>query len=222
MKKFLLAVCIAAVSAVGLNAQGIHLRAEVGGNFTNVDQKIKDKSIDPSSLTGFRAGVGVELGFMPFVYTATGLNYKMGGSERSFNNIEAFLKQSGEVETRNHSLSVPLNLGLRVPVVPGLFSVSVEGGVYVAYMLSAESSSVSNISKEVSGVWKEFKESSTTDLLKGDNLKRFEAGLGASVAAHYKSLYLRLGTTYGLTEMSKISEESVKNHEFYICLGLRF
>ena len=55
-------------------------------------------------------------------------------------------------------------------------------------------------------------------------LKRFETGVNASVAVHLSSLYFRLGSDIGLTNIykQKASEASLKNASFYFGVGLRF
>ncbi len=50
MKKLFLAVCVAVVSAFSANAQDLHFRAEVGGNFSNLSQKVADKSFDTNMV----------------------------------------------------------------------------------------------------------------------------------------------------------------------------
>ncbi len=231
MKKFFLAACVAVVSAFSMNAQGIHFRAEVGGNFTNIDSKIKDKKFDTNMLAGLRAGLGVELKFAPMVYAATGLNYRMGGSKNSLEILGKVIKED-VFEVRNHSISLPINLGLRAKF--GAFGVSAEAGPYLAYTLS--STQTNNITKELQDSYAFLKDlEDKTDLLEYRN--RFEAGVGASIAAEYSNFYLRLGTTWGLTNMMKDNKDDIskalnglfktmpdnlKNHEFYLNLGIRF
>ena len=55
-------------------------------------------------------------------------------------------------------------------------------------------------------------------------LKRFETGVNASVAVHLSSLYFRLGSDIGLTNIykNKADEGSLKNASFYLGVGLRF
>ncbi len=235
MKKLFLTACIAVATAFNVNAQGISVRAEVGGNFTNIDSKIKEKKFDSDMLMGLRAGVGVEFKFAPMIYAATGLNYRMGGNEHSFDVLTGALKKNQEKTTfqvRNHTLSLPINLGLRVSF--GDFGVSAEAGPYIAYTLSSKGS-IEGAGKEALNSLKTLLGAdvdTSIDLLK-DRRKQFEAGIGGSIAGEYKNFYLRLGTTWGLTNMAKDPEnaiqkmmtldaDDVKNHEFYLTFGVRF
>ncbi len=234
MKKLFLAVCATVIGAFSLNAQKIAFRAEVGGNVTNVSSKLDSKKFDTDMLMGLRAGAAVEFKFAPMVYAATGLNYRMGGSKATEDLSKELLKSKVTTTVRDHSLSLPVNLGLRVGL--GSLSVSAEAGPYFAYTLSSKS--ISEITGELKGVTEKMKQTETIDLLKDNELRnRFEVGVGVSVAAEYKSFYLRLGTTWGLTNMmkenkndvSKVANEllegmpdTLKNHEFYLALGIRF
>ncbi len=234
MKKLFLTACVALVSAFSLNAQGLTVRAEVGGNFTNIDSKIKSQELKTDMLMGLRAGLGVEFKFAPIVYAATGLNYRMGGNKDSFEIAKGLLGKEDQttMKVRSHTLSLPINLGLRIPL--GVVSVSLEGGPYLAYTLSSKGS-VEGASKEVLEGLNEFfgaDKDTSFDLLK-KHQKQFEVGIGGSIAAEYQNYYLRLGTTWGLTNMAKepenaiqkalnISPDDIKNHEFYLTFGLRF
>ncbi len=227
MKKLFLTACIAVATAFSANAQKVTVRAEVGGNITNVDSKIKDHKLSSDVLVGVRAGAGVEFNFAEMIYAATGLNYHMGGSERSIDLGKGFLNKdkSATLKNRTHTLSIPINLGVRVPL--GDFAVSAEVGPYVAYTLSTKGS-VEGLGEDIFNKLTDGKDIDLKDLR-----NQFEAGVGASVAGEYKSFYLRLGTTWGLTNMAKVPEDAVqkalninvddlKNHEFYLTFGIRF
>ncbi len=220
MKKLFLAACVAVVSAFSLNAQGLAIRAEVGGNFTNIDQKVADKKLDLDMLAGLRAGVGVEYQFAPMIYAATGLNYHMGGSKLTKKVAEKFIIGADSGKIRNHTLSLPVNLGLRAKF--GAFGVSADAGPYLSYMLSSKTiGEIPNEIKDGMGKMGLKLEDPTIDNL-NDFYKSFEVGVGVSVAAEYLNYYLRLGTNWGLSDISKIDHTTIKNNEFYLALGIRF
>ena len=111
----------------------------------------------------------------------------------------------GDQTTTLNYLSVPVNLGLRLGL--GGLAVSLEGGPSFSYGVSSSSTA-----KDV-----------LLDFQNG-GLKRFETGVNASVAVHLSSLYFRLGSDIGLTNIykQKASEASLKNASFYFGVGLRF
>ncbi len=223
MKKLFLTACMAVLGAFSLNAQGLAFRAEVGGNFTNLSIKNIEKKYDMRA--GLRAGLGVEYAFSPMMYASTGLNYRMSGAKNeivkseSRGSLTSIMTNTSKV--RFHNLSLPINLGLRVSL-SNVLAVSVEAGPYLSYALSGKG--FREMKVELQGAVNTVtKEDFTDDLFKGDApLKRFEAGVGASVAAEYSNYYLRLGTTWGLTNISKKDSDATKNNEFYLSVGLRF
>ncbi len=231
MKKLFLVVCATLVGAFSLNAQKLGFRAEVGGNLTNMTQEFKEKDLDLSMLAGVRAGIGLEFQFSPMVYAATGLNYHMGGTKLTTDALQDLFKTEGaeSAKIRTHVLSLPVNLGFRFAVVPEKFSVSAEIGPYVSYGISSKTIyELPEGFKEGLDNFGEIFDSSfsvedpSIDNYKAEFFKRFEAGVGASVAAEYLNYYLRLGTTWGLTSVSDFENLDTKNNEFYLTVGLRF
>ena len=179
MKKMIAAVALLA-GTFAAQAQGIHPRVEVAGNFsTNI---VKDAK-----------GVTVEVGILGPLYIAPGVAFQQNGS-----------KNGNETVTLNY-LSVPVNLGLHVAL--GGLGVSLEGGPSFSYGLSSCTTAEEVIAD-----------------FKNGGLKRFETGVNASVAVHLSSLYFRLGSDIGLTNIykNKADEGSLKNASFYLGVGLRF
>ncbi len=111
--------------------------------------------------------------------------------------------KSGENTLRDHNLTIPVNFGGRF-AVSNAFAVSVEAGPYASFRLSAKNE----------------------DLDVKDAFKTFEAGLGISVAGEFQNrYYLRLGTDYGLTNITKdkqLADATMKSNQFYLTVGLRF
>jgi hypothetical protein len=203
MKKMIAAVALLAATFAA-QAQGIHPRVEVAGNFsTNIVKDAKGVTVDGYKVRpGFRVAGAVEVGLLGPLYIAPGVAFQQNGS-----------KAGNETVTLNY-LSVPVNLGLHVAL--GGLGVSLEGGPSFSYGISAKSTAPAEAAKEA------VKEA--VDQFKNGGLKRFETGVNASVAVHLSSLYFRLGSDIGLTNIykNKADEGSLKNASFYLGVGLRF
>lgn len=203
MKKMIAAVALLA-GTFAAQAQGIHPRVEVAGNFsTNIVKDAKGITVDGYKVRpGFRVAGAVEVGILGPLYIAPGVAFQQNGS-----------KNGNETVTLNY-LSVPVNLGLHVAL--GGLGVSLEGGPSFSYGISAKSTAPAEAAKEA------VKEA--VDQFKNGGLKRFETGVNASVAVHLSSLYFRLGSDIGLTNIykNKADEGSLKNASFYLGVGLRF
>ena len=203
MKKMIAAVALLA-GTFAAQAQGIHPRVEVAGNFsTNIVKDAKGITVDGYKVRpGFRVAGAVEVGILGPLYIAPGVSFQQNGS-----------KNGNETVTLNY-LSVPVNLGLHVAL--GGLGVSLEGGPSFSYGISAKSTAPAEAAKEA------VKEA--VDQFKNGGLKRFETGVNASVAVHLSSLYFRLGSDIGLTNIykNKADEGSLKNASFYLGVGLRF
>ncbi len=205
MKKLFLAACVAALGLVSLNAQSASYRAEVGAGFTNYD--IKTSNIDKSIKVGLRIGGAAEIALSDAgtseVYLAPGLLYKQGGA--------IFDDDLGDVDVRytTHELAIPVNIGFRAKFYDGM-GVSLELGPYFSYGLSGKAKSGSR----------------TSDLYDSNSgsLKRFDAGIGGSVALEYNRYYLRVGAEYGFLDMMKnsSSDNYMRNMGFFTAVGIRF
>lgn len=195
MKKMIIAAVALLASTFAVQAQGVHPRLEVAGNFsTNIAKDASGYSVkDYKTRPGFRVAGAVEVGLLGPLYIAPGVAFQQNGSKL------------GDQTTTLNYLSVPVNLGLRLDL--GALAVSLEGGPSFSYGVSSSSTA-----KDV-----------LLDFQNG-GLKRFETGVNASVAVHLSSLYFRLGSDIGLTNIykQKASEASLKNASFYFGVGLRF
>lgn len=196
MKKVFLTACAVAFAAISLDAQTtIKPRVELGLNLGSFDVKIPD--YDYKLAAGFRVSGAAEISLSESlstnIYLAPGLTYKNHGT------YQETLLSSNRISM--HSLSVPVNLGLRANL-GNAWGVSFELGPYFSYLLSSK-----------------YKESSNTDLF-----KRFDAGLNASAALEYDRYYFRLGAEYGLTDLrkEKIGDDYVRNMGIFTTVGVRF
>lgn len=215
MKKLLLLGAAVAGLATAQAQITVHPRAEVGVNVSNLSVKVDNKSLDGAkSLVGLRIGGAAEIalpvnvGSMTTLYVAPGLLYRQLGA------VDKNKEASLENKVRINTLTVPVNLGLRVGLNDH-FAVSLEAGPNFSYVLSAKSIAKSN---------------STTveqNLLKGEDghkapMKTFEVGVGVSAALEYNKYFVRVGADLGLNNLSNIEKNSVKTSDFHIGVGYRF
>ena len=193
----------------------VHPRAEVGENISTLSVKVDNKSLDGAkSLVGLRIGGAAEIalpvnvGSMTTLYVAPGLLYRQLGA------IDKNKEASLENKVRINTLTVPVNLGLRV-ALNDLFAVSLEAGPNFSYALSAKSIAKSNTTTV------------EQNLLKGEDghkapMKTFEVGVGVSAALEYNKYFVRVGADLGLNNLSNIEKNSVKTSDFHIGVGYRF
>lgn len=215
MKKLLLLGAAVAGLATAQAQITVHPRAEVGENISTLSLKVDNKSLDGAkSLVGLRIGGAAEIalpvnvGSMTTLYVAPGLLYRQLGATNK--NKEASL----ENKVRINTLTVPVNLGLRV-ALNDLFAVSLEAGPNFSYALSAKSIAKSNTTTV------------EQNLLKGEDghkapMKTFEVGVGVSAALEYNKYFVRVGADLGLNNLSNIEKNSVKTSDFHIGVGYRF
>lgn len=215
MKKVLLLGAAVAGLATAQAQITVHPRVEVGENISNLSVKVDNKSHDGlKSRVGLRVGGAAEIalpvnvGSMTTLYVAPGLLFRQLGA------VDKNKEASLENKVRINTLTVPVNLGLRVGLNDH-FAVSLEAGPNFSYALSAKSIAKSNsITVE-------------QNLLKGEDghkapMKAFEVGVGVSAALEYNKYFVRVGADFGLNNLSNIEKNSVKTFDFHIGVGQRF
>lgn len=215
MKKVLLLGAAVAGLATAQAQITVHPRAEVGENISTLSVKVDNKSLDGAkSLVGLRIGGATEIalpvnvGSMTTLYVAPGLLYRQLGA------IDKNKEASLENKVRINTLTVPVNLGLRV-ALNDLFAVSLEAGPNFSYALSAKSIAKSNSTTIERNLLKEEDGSKAP-------MKTFEVGVGVSAALEYNKYFVRVGADLGLNNLSNIEKNSVKTSDFHIGVGYRF
>ena len=215
MKKVLLLGAAVAGLATAQAQITVHPRAEVGENISTLSVKVDNKSLDGAkSLVGLRIGGAAEIalpvnvGSMTTLYVAPGLLYRQLGA------VDKNKESSVENKVRINTLTVPVNLGLRV-ALNDLFAVSLEAGPNFSYALSAKSIAKSNSTTIERNLLKEEDGSKAP-------MKTFEVGVGVSAALEYNKYFVRVGADLGLNNLSNIEKNSVKTSDFHIGVGYRF
>ena len=215
MKKVLLLGAAVAGLATAQAQITVHPRAEVGENISTLSVKVDNKSLDGAkSLVGLRIGGAAEIalpvnvGSMTTLYVAPGLLIRQLGA------VDKNKEASLENKVRINTLTVPVNLGLRV-ALNDLFAVSLEAGPNFSYVLSAKSIAKSNSTTIERNLLKEEDGSKAP-------MKTFEVGVGVSAALEYNKYFVRVGADLGLNNLSNIEKNSVKTSDFHIGVGYRF
>lgn len=211
MKKlFFVAVALVATSFAA-QAQ-INPRIEVAANIARTVAKDANGS-DVNGLKihpGFRAGLAVEIGVASGVYIAPGITFRQEGNKQE-------LTSNQKTETVSNTLnyiSVPVTLGIRIPLSEGL-AVSAEFGPTFSYGVSSSVRTLAGIKGGIKSAYDAFKEK---------QYNRFDMGINASAALEFSKVYVRLGTDLGMVNSFKEATDklSSKNTSFFLGLGYRF
>lgn len=221
MKKLLfLGATIAGLATA--QAQNRTIRAEVGLNVsTTMILTDQGANIVPTPLLAPRIGATIEydlshkykLGGLLNTYFAPGVYYKTSGFDvKSTSQKQKINAQLSSGSLKIDYLSVPLNVGTRIPLSKSA-SLSLEFGPTLGYALSA---------KYKIGDY-------TIDLLSsGSNVNRFELGWGSSLAIEFNNkFYIRSTVENALTNFSSGtesdgSEVSRRNSNVSFSVGYRF
>lgn len=249
MKKLLLSAMALFMSVVVSNAQTT-TRLEVAGDWTKLKQKAETNSINSImdlKDVGLRASFGAEYHLGRSVYIYSGLNYKLENSRTTEDLLPSIaniiLPVGGIFQKENtstmHYLSIPVNLGTRIKFGP--VGISAEVGPYFSYGIKGQISSaiqselfksdyLNKLTKEEQEALNLLKNKygSSYDPFKSNGAKdepaykRIDFGIGAGLAVEFSIFYLRVGTDFGLYNLSNIKDFDIKKHNIYAGLGLRF
>ena len=200
MKKLFLAatLLLATISIVSAQSRPTF---RVDANFvgSNMPEVFAGVSKTYSILGGLRVGGAAEfaIGQSGF-YIAPGLAYSMKGAKTQYST------------TRTHYLQVPINGGFRASFTEDM-TISLEVGPYLAYGLAGKSTA-NNL------------DVSTDPFGDQGSLKRFDMGLGISAALGYQRYYFQVGYDHGILNVAQkgSSDNSTRNYDFYVGVGVRF
>mgnify|MGYP000035059160 FL=1 len=211
MKKLFFAAVALVATSFAAQAQ-INPRIEVAANIARTVAKDANGS-DVNGLKihpGFRAGLAVEIGVASGVYIAPGITFRQEGNKQE-------LTSNQKTETVSNTLnyiSVPVTLGIRIPLSEGL-AVSAEFGPTFSYGVSSSVRTLAGIKGGIKSAYDAFKEK---------QYNRFDMGINASAALEFSKVYVRLGTDLGMVNSFKEATDklSSKNTSFFLGLGYRF
>ena len=211
MKKLFFAAVALVATSFAAQAQ-INPRIEVAANIARTVAKDANGS-DVNGLKihpGFRAGLAVEIGIASGIYIAPGITFRQEGNKQE-------LTSNQKTETVSNTLnyiSVPVTLGIRIPLSEGL-AVSAEFGPTFSYGVSSSVRTLAGIKGGIKSAYDAFKEK---------QYNRFDMGINASAALEFSKVYVRLGTDLGMVNSFKEATDklSSKNTSFFLGLGYRF
>ena len=211
MKKLFFAAIALVATSFAAQAQ-INPRIEVAANIARTVAKDANGS-DVNGLKihpGFRAGLAVEIGIASGIYIAPGITFRQEGNKQE---VTTNQKTETVSNTLNY-ISVPVTLGIRIPLSEGL-AVSAEFGPTFSYGVSSSVRTLAGIKGGIKSAYDAFKEK---------QYNRFDMGINASAAIDFSKIYVRLGTDLGMVNSFKEATDklSSKNTSFFLGLGYRF
>ena len=211
MKKLFFAAVALVATSFAAQAQ-INPRIEVAANIARTVAKDASGADAPGLkvLPGFRAGLAAEIGIASGVYIAPGISFRQEGNKQE---VTTNQKTETVSNTLNY-ISVPVNLGVRVPLTESL-AISVEGGPAFSYGVSSSVRTLAGIKGGIKAAYDAFKEK---------HYNRFDMSINASAAVEFSKFYVRLGTDLGVVNNLKeaVQKASSKNNSFFLGLGYRF
>lgn len=226
---FLLFVSLALAGSLSAQKLTLHPRLEAAGSLCNVDNRQETKRVFSKPVFGGRAGAMLELNFDygsdGSYYIAPGLIWKTAGSTGMTKELgeELGLKDyKGTQQWEYYQyISIPLNVGIRFPIAP--LMASIEIGPYLAYALSVITKYADDAPIPPGKTQPPIKANTWYDLIKLDrNFRRWDIGLGTSVALEYNRFQLRLGADFGFYDFSAREDINVKHNQYYLGIGYRF
>ena len=211
MKKLFFAAIALVATSFAAQAQ-INPRIEVAANIARTVAK-QQNGADATGLKvlpGFRAGLAAEIGIASGVYIAPGISFRQEGNKQE---VPTGQKTETVSNTLNY-VSVPVNLGVRVPLTESL-AISVEGGPAFSYGVSSSVRTLAGIQGGIKAAYDAFKEK---------QYNRFDMSINASAAIEFSKIYVRLGADLGMVNSFREATDklSSKNTSFFLGLGYRF
>lgn len=181
MKKCVLSLLLLFVGAVQMASA--QFRLEIGASLSNLKSASDKPTLSLSQGIGYRLGAAYEIGLLPMVYLAPGLQVRN-------NVVPVSSLNMGKVTYTD--IAVPLNLGVSLSL--GVVGLSIEGGAYLSY--NVKSSYTAPSLNESIGTLGEI----SLDTFTMDKLRY---GVGGSVALHFAKFYIRGGLDYDLNKLYK-------------------
>ncbi|OFY72702.1 MAG: hypothetical protein A2V46_08720 [Bacteroidetes bacterium RBG_19FT_COMBO_42_7] len=226
--KFITLSVILIFSTVALQAQiGFGL---LGGlNFQNINGKDNNgNKLENGLLTGFHAGVNINIPVAPDFYFQPGLLFTVKGAKNDFFSPEAKASGDYETTTKLSYIEMPLNLLYRPQLGKGYILLGF--GPYIAYGIGGTENSelLGLLSYERSVKYKNTV-TNFPDLIENAYYRPFDAG--ANIFFGYElslGVFLQLNAQLGLLKINPEyawltdSKASYKNTGYGISIGYRF
>ncbi len=229
MRKFILAIGILLAVVCSASAQLINFRVEGAPAFSySAVQAHGVNVIRDGSKLGYHVGAYVDVPIMGGIYVGSGLTFAMKGSKFAkketgvIEQIKDYVGIGDSNEITMHYLQIPVNIGYKLKVSPGL-RLGIQTGPYFATALGG------SYKRGIAGVIESydiFKEGVTNV-----TAKRFDFGWGAAAMLYLGNYYGTVGADFGLLKVTKEvsgsqtsanSSVDYRNAQVYIGLGYCF
>lgn len=213
MNKFKVSLIIAFLGMVTLvGAQTASLSVKGGLNLSNFySDDYNDKNVKP----GFHIGLGADLEFMQNLSFQTGLYYSSKGAKYQYYSA---ITDNIEFNVSANYLQLPIHVAYKIDVTPGT-KVVFHAGPYLAYGIGGKRKIVSQYTNDLEQI---FGKQDINTFDKDHGLKPFDTGVGVGVGAEFGLITIDLGWDLGLTNISRLENNSVKNQSAYLSLGYKF
>lgn len=209
MKRTLLLICLAGICSFSFG-QSIKFGIEGGVNLSKLAASSSGLTLTSSTLTGFRVGGVVDVGFENFSLQP-GLFYSTkGGSYGS-------ASDGGTAKLTLNYVEIPVNLVYNIPVIIG--KVFIGAGPYVAMGVSGKGTTTGAFTSSGSG-------SETENITFGNgpnDTKNPDYGINFMGGVRFKGGFLvSAGYGLGLGNLSNDNSGSIKNRVINISVGYFF
>lgn len=207
MKKVILTV--AAIFAFGFaNAQEVKYGVKAGLNLSTLTGDVEDVK----SLAGFHAGGFVEIKLMDKFAIQPELLYSTQGAKSEYSISEDGFIGRGEEKVKLGYLNLPVMA--KYFVAPGF---SIEAGPQVGFLLSAKN----EYDYSVSGFGITESESGETDIKDSTESIDFSLNVGAGYEFN-QNIFVQARYNFGLTNVAKDTDGSIKNGVVQVSIGYKF
>ena len=223
MKKILLAAA-AALMTIGAYAQ-YRPTFIVSAGYQGASLKVENNS-DTQLASGARVGVDadfsvIDAGAVNFSIRP-GVHFSMKGSKYANGlDLGSLGSFSGSVTDHLYYLDVPVlaNVGFNA----GGFGVYVNAGPYVGFGVGSSRTTVTSTETVITDP-KTNVDSNSTNLFAEDGgiYKPFDWGFQLGAGVEFNRFLVGVGTQFGLGNISRFDNVSVKNSDFFVTVGYRF
>lgn len=226
--KFLTLSAILIFSTIALRAQ-IGFGILGGVNFQNINGKDNSGTkLENGLLTGFHAGVNVNIPMAPDFYFQPGLLFTMKGAKNDFFSPQTKASGDFETTTKLSYIEMPLNLLYRPQLGKGYMLLGF--GPYIAYGLGgSENSEILGLVSYERSVKYKNRVTNPTELVGTAYYRPFDAG--ANIFFGYElslGVFIQLNAQLGLLKINpeyaweSDSKAAYKNTGYGISIGYRF
>lgn len=222
MRKLLLAAAAALVTLgayaqyrptfiVSAGYQGATLKSET----------LKDSKI----ASGARAGIDADFSLYDAEYMnislRPGVHFSMKGAKYQLINADFGKLGKADVAVTDHLYYVDVPVLANFGFNAGEFGVFLNAGPYLGFGVASSRTTTSNTESIITDP-KKTTDSKSTDLFGENGYNRFDWGAQLGAGIEYRNVLLGVGTQFGIGNLSKVKDVTIRNSDFFVTLGYRF